>query len=68
MYKLLSLVKRGKALINLVILKIDGISGRQVPETVAKIKNLEWCLADNISSISVKRPKKARSSMSHITR
>ncbi len=63
MYRLLRLVKIGKALLHM-----ENLSGERVPETEAKIKNLEWCLADNISNTSVRRPKKARSSLSRVPR
>jgi hypothetical protein len=67
--KLLRLIRSGKELMHLVSGKRDTISRGQVTlEARANVNNLEWCLADNISEISVKRSKKARSLMSRAPR
>jgi hypothetical protein len=68
MHRLLRLIRKGKALIYIVTGKGENVSGEQVMEARAKIKNLEWCLADNISGTSVKRSKKSRSLLSRVPR
>jgi hypothetical protein len=67
--KLLRLIGKGKALAHMAIGKREAISGEQVTlETRANIRFLEWCLADNISEIRVKRSKKARSLLPRVPR
>jgi surface antigen len=68
MNRLLSLVRGGKALTNMVTGKREALSSEQAAlEARAKMKDLEWYLADNISNVSgVRRSKKARSLTSRV--
>jgi hypothetical protein len=68
MNRLLSLVRGGKALTNIVTGKREDISSEQAAlEARAKMKDLEWYLADNISNVSgVRRSKKSRSLTSRV--